>query len=686
MVYRPNIDEQLCFVLMPFQELHQEYFKGIISPAAETLGLKARKADDIYGTAPIIQDIWHSIWAAKVVIADVTGRNPNVNYELGLCHAIGVPTVLITQHMDDVPFDYRHRRCIVYDTRRIDWQDKLRQDITLTLKTVLDSKETVDELAWPYDTKAPRNSRRTGLFVPAEEAATSILQGISVGRDAIARAFGPHGTTLSVSSLARGGNSDRGGAQIASALDAIDPLEQRGLEQVRAVAREMSSQLGDGTKAAVLLFHGMVSGGLAALQTGAVLRDLVHDMDVAIEAAVQYLEKNSRAAGPEQLLAVAQTAAVGDRATGRIVHEAIARTGADGVVYIEDSLDIDTTLDVREGMYFDCGFVTPRFITDEPKQLAVLTNAHILLYPGKLSSMRSLLPVLEQVAQAKKSLLVVADDIEGEALETLVANHVRGTLLSVAVRSPGFNERQAILEDIAVATGGSVASSSGSLESVSVSQLGSVDRVEVSKHSTWLIGGKAKQELLQSRAAGIRQQISVSGTDYDIEKLRERLAKLVGRISAIRVGGVSSLDRSDRKYRLQTALHSTQAAIAGGMLPGGGIALWRAREVVSKATNAGASLISDALTAPLEVQLGNSRASSKSVLAELEEARNIAIGFNAEKRAVSNLVEDGILDATRVVVRGLQVAFTHARTVLQTGAWDISDRAQLPSSPSDETF
>jgi chaperonin GroEL len=331
-------------------------------------------------------------------------------------------------------------------------------------------------------------------------------------------------------------------------------------------------------------------------------------------------------------------------------------------------------------MYFDRGFITTRFITDEPKQLAVLEKPYVFLFDGKLASMRSLLPLLEQVAKSGNSLLVVADDVEGEALETLLANHLRGTLHSIAVRSPGSQMRRALLEDIAVATGGIVVpGSTYAIENAFLGQLGRADKVEVSKDTTWIFGGRGKLDLIQSRAAGIRQQISVASADYEREKLRERLAKLVGRISAIRVGGASVVDRRERRYRVQSALHSAQLALVSGVLPGGGTALWRARGVVLQTgDNHGSKIIADALEVPLRVQLGNSRVAVSDVLTELTQSSDVSVGFNAETRRVSNLQDGGVLDATKVVVRGLQIAFAHARTVLQTGAWDISEHTRPP--------
>ena len=688
MVYRPKIDDELCFVLMPFTELHREYFRGIIQPATAAVGLRAVKADDIYGTAPIIRDIWQSIWSAKVVIADVTSKNPNVNYELGLCHALGVPAVLITQNLDDVPFDYRHLRCITYDTRRVDWQGKLRTDIILTLKAVLEnaSSDVLDDLAWPYDTELLRAPKKVAPFVPASEAQQAIRSGIALVRNAISRAFGPHGTTLSVSLAFGGDRSDRSGIFIASATESADAIESKGIEQVRSVAREVDSAVGDGVKTACLLFAEMVNGGYDALNGGSVLRDLVMGMDVAVEQAVFILVKNSLSATSQRRFAAARTATGGDSASAEIVENAISSAGEDGVIYMEDSPDTTSSLEVREGMYFDRGFLSPRFVTNEAQQLALLDDVRILLYPGKIGSMTVLLPILEQIARAEIALLVIAEDVEGEALETLIVNKERGTLRCAAVKAPGVGNKEALLEDIAVASGGRVLGrSTSALENAYITQLGKAKAVQISKDSTWIIGGSAERQLLETRAAGIRNQIAVATSASEVEKLRERLAKLVGRICAIKVGGISSMDVLERKYRIRTSLDSARSVSATGVIAGGGMGYWVCQGLIPTPSDlsqvAGAAVVRKALQVPLLTQIANANSSEAEVLTEIRESAAVTPGFNAEKRVVEDLDAAGVLDATRIVVRALQIAFVHARTVLQTGAWDLTQRA-----PSEITF
>jgi chaperonin GroEL len=669
---------------MPLREPHLEYFTGIIQPAAREAGLTAVKADDIYGTAPIIQDIWNQIWKARAVVADVTGRNPNVNYELGICHALGVPTVLITQNRGDVPFDYRHIRCILYDTKRVNWEDKLRLAITATLKSLLAGFDVYEDLRWPYDTHALQAMRNINSLVPAQEGTVSVIKGARLVRDACATALGPHGTNISVSPTFGLTRFDRSGVVIAGATTSSDPLQRKGIEHANRLAQEMNAVVGDGSKTAILMFQELVEKGYKALQAGAVLRDLIHDMDVSVEAAVHAIQAMSRAPSGTDIASVARTAAAGDAQVGKIIAQALAKTGPDGVVSLMESSEAATSVDVREGIYFDRGFLSTRFITDETRQVAELSDALILIYDSNIGSMTELLPILEQVAKAKIPLLIVAENVEGEALETLALNKERGTLSCVAVRAPMVNEnRQFMLEDIAVATGGTVISHfSVSLETVRLNQLGRAKHIEVTKDACWITGGAGDQRAVEARAAGIRQQILVEKGDYEVERLQERLAKLVGRVCAIRVGGASSLDRAERMYKMRSALHSAREAIISGIVPGGVSVLFRAgREL--KAGSEAAKMIATALEVPLRQQIVNARQNEPEALDQIEASASGSGGFNAESRQVVDMEQSGIVDPTTMCISALQLAFVHARAILQTGVWDVSERreAQFGADP-----
>ncbi len=634
--------------------------------------MTALKADDIYGTAPIIKDIWVSIWKARVVIADVTTRNPNVNYELGLCHALGVPTILITQSMDDVPFDYRHRRCILYDTQDVDWQTKLREKITRTIQAVLDGGAPADDLPWPYDTELLNTEADSPRFVPAEEARDLIARGIQQARDALYLAFGIHGSSFSVSSPYSENTSQRSGYAIARALSSANPLIQLGFDEVCAVTREAAVELGDGTKAAGLIFAELVLKGFSELRQGAVLRELVHEMDIAVEAAVGYLGALSRKAkDEEEIEGVALTAALGESLSSNIVNEAIRRAGTDGVVLVEEAGGLETTLIVREGMYFQRGYLTDRFITDQSQQVAVLENCHVLISAETIRTMYQLLPTMEIVARAGQSLLVIAPDVEAEALETLVVNCQKQTITSAAVKAPGHPSRPEILEDIAVSTGGVVVRFSAQLNEITAQKLGYAERVEVSKDSTWIVNGRSSEQMLRSRAAGIRQQISVSKNDREKEYLQERLAKLTGAVSVINVGGASTVDREERRYRIASAIHAVRSALTGGVVPGGGGSLWRAQLLAL--SDRGAALLTEALTAPIYAQIKNARLPVEGIVDELIKHQNDPeIGFDARELKVENLARARVLDPASIVKRQLQIAFGHARMVLQTGGWDVS--------------
>lgn len=503
----------------------------------------------------------------------------------------------------------------------------------------------------------------------------SVIKGARLVRDACATALGPHGTNVSVSAAFGDARFDRSGVVIAGATTSYDPLQEKGIEHARRLAQEMKAAAGDGSKTAILLFQEMVETGQKLLESGVVLRDLIHEMDASVESAVRRIESMSRPPKGKDIASVARTAAAGDIQIGQIIAEALEKAGPDGVVFLAESGQALTFVDVREGIYFDRGFLSTRFITNETRQTAELSNAFVLIYDSKISSMKSLLPLLEQIAKMGSPLLVIAEDVEGEALETLALNKERGTLHCVAVRAPMTAEnRQFMLEDIAVATGGTVVSHfSVSLESVHLSQLGRAKRVEVTRDSCWITGGAGAPQLVESRAAGIRQQIAIERSDYDVDRLQERLARLVGRVCAIRVGGASSLDRAERMYKMESAMHSARTAIISGVVPGGGVALFRARQELARGSEA-SKAVAQSLEVPMRQQIVNARQNEREIFAQIDASSDNAVGFNAESRQVADLDAAGILDANKMCTGAIQLAFVHARAILQTGVWDLSDR------------
>jgi chaperonin GroEL len=683
MVYRPKVDAKLCFVALPLSKPFTDYFAGIMQPAAADAGLTAKTSAQVYGTGPIIQDIWDHIWSAAVVAADVTGKNPNVNYELGLCHAIGVPTIIISQEIDDVPFDYRHRRCILYDTTDVDWQSRLRKGIGETIATVLSGDPYQDELRWPYDTVVLREAKRIGIFVSSQDATADVMSGARLVRDPVARSFGPHGVSISmrVSGQER---RLRSGVAVASNTWSQNRFEAAGIVAMRQVANMTRDRIGDGSKLAIILADEFIERGYAALKEGYLPRDVVHGMDTAVEKTIAFVKGQSKAVTEPDLFSAARTAAVGDEHVATLVCEAMKKAGKDGVITIESRSSPEDAVEVVEGMQFDRGYLDERFVTEESKAEAVLDDAYVLICDQKLSSMKDMLPVLEQVARVGKPLLIIAEDVEGEALATLRVNKERGTLRVAPVKSPGFGDRRkALLEDIAILTGGTVVSreSGLSIQGLSLSQLGRAKRITVTRDNTYIGGGAGSPEAVNARVQAIRNRIASTVSDIDREKLHERLSKLGGAVSTIIVG--SDGDSETRLYRATNAMFASRAAVESGTVPGGGSTLWHSRQALlsldesDAGKKAGIDVIASALGIPLELQVANAKANIRDVRAALDADKSTSIGFNAVTRRVEDLYKSGVIDATDVIVNAARVAFTQARAVLQTGAWGEEEGGEL---------
>jgi chaperonin GroEL len=691
MVYRPKIDAKLCFVAMPLKKPFTDYFTGIILPAVADAGLTARTSSQIYGTGPIIQDIWDHIWAATVVVADVTEKNPNVNYELGICHAIGVPTIIISQKIDDVPFDYRHRRCILYDTSDVDWQAQLHRGISATIAKVLGGEPYEDELRWPYDTGLLRETKRIGMFVASQDATADVIRGTKLVCDAAARSYGPHGVSLSMR-VRDQERQLRSGTSIANNTWSQNRFEAAGIVAMRQAANVTRDRVGDGTKLAIILSAQFIDRGYAALKDGYLPRDVVHGMDTAIEKAIAFVKGQSKALTGRDLFSAARTAAVGDERIATLVFEAMKKAGKDGIITIESRSGLEDALEAVEGMQFDRGYLHDAFVTVASTAEAVLEEAYVLICDYKLSSMRDLLPVLEQVARAAKPLLIIAEDVDGEALQTLILNKQRGTVLTVPVRAPGFAERRkSMLDDIAIVTGGTVASrdSGLSITALSLSQLGKAKKVTVTRDSTYISGGAGSREAVNARVQVVRNQIEWARSDMEREKLQERLAKLSGAVSIIMIG--SDGDSDARFHRASNAMFASRVAVESGCVPGGGSALWHAREALlsdeaDAGKRAGIEVIGAGLSIPLELQVENAKADIREVRAALNSDRSTSLGFNAVTRTVEDLYQSGVIDPTDVIVSALRAAFTQARAVLQTGAWgeeeggETAEIAVVPTS------
>jgi chaperonin GroEL len=688
MVHRPNVDPNLAFVLMPFRPPFDSYYDEIIRPAAKSAGLEVQKADEIFGTGPIIHDIWKQIWAATVVIADVTDKNPNVNYELGICHTLNVPTVIITQNIDDVPFDYRHRRCISYDTKGASWQRSLRKSITETLKQVLAGEDVFPELGWPYETSPSRREEGGASLLPATDARDLVIRGSQLVRDAVAFSFGPRGAHVSVNIGGQQAYYKRGTA-IARAIRSSQRLEEIGISHAQSLANEMSDRVGDGSKTAILIFQKMLDLGGLALKRNYPRSELLRGMDRAIEAIVASVRAQSKPANKkDSLLQVAKTAAGGNLQLAQIVVDAFAKAGRDGIVVIEHSNTRETYLETQEGMNFDCGYIDDAFLASAETQECVLEDAYVLINESKISSMKDLLPVLEEVAATKKPLLVIAGDVEGEALSTLIVNRKRGTLDCLAVKAPGYaDRRKAILQDIAVLTEATAitAASGRMLSSVSLRDLGKAKKIVITKDNTTILGG-AGESHVGEHVRAIREQLSRSPNSFDTEKLRERLARLSGAVAAIRIGGMSPQSVVDSTYLAESAMHSVQVAMEEGTVVGGGITLVRAKEALKKISFkksgevAGLRVVAEAVEEPLRQLLLNGKMDPVKTLRRIQRARTSETGFNADTGELEDLGVTGIADPVATVTHSVQLAFAHARTLLATAAWDSADPSQKQST------
>jgi chaperonin GroEL len=690
MVYRPKVDDKLCFVLMPFGHPFDSYYEKIIKPAALDAGLAALRSDEIRGRRAIVRDIWERIWAARVVVADVTRQNPNVNYELGLCDALGVPTMIIAGAIGDVPFDYKHRRCIIYDKEEAGWDDKLRSALTETIRFVLAETPGEDELEWPYDTRELEKEKSVGVLIASADFRRVVIQGANRVRDAIASAFGPHGAAVAISQAFGGTIESHRGAQIARGIKSSNPLEEKGIEQIRNAASSVYDTVGDFTKLVSILGSGFMTRGQDLIDKGFHPKDVLRSFERAVLAASRYVFSIKKPAGGSDILSIGTTASGGDRRIGQLVNEAMKRAGKDGVITVETTALSETSLEVHEGMKFDRGYLSDYFVTNPERLECVLENCLILCYQGRIQSMRDLLPLLEQVAKCDKGLLIIADDVEGEALATLTVNKLRGTLRCAAVRAPGEGDRRkAIMEDIAILTGGKFLSAELGmpLTGLRLEDLGKAERVVVTQHDTTIVGGAGSSEALRERIRSIQLQISNAANSFDREKLQERLARVVGAVAVLRAGGVSETDVSRERYKLESAMCSTRAALEGGWIPGGGLALFCASQVLRNEKQA-AGLDGEALLAvaavleePIRQLIENAKESPTQVLAEIVKLDSSVFGFNSESCEVEDLVKAGVIDPVEPVDLCLRVALSHAGSVLQTGTWDISPPRAAPSRP-----
>ena len=514
-------------------------------------------------------------------------------------------------------------------------------------------------------------------IVFSDSARSKLVEGVNILANAVKVTLGPKGRNVVLERSFGSPVVTKDGVSVAKEIELADKLQNIGAQLVKEVASRTSDDAGDGTTTATVLAQAIVREGLKYVAAGLNPLDLKRGIDKAVIAAVEELKKISKPTTTSKEIAqVATISANGEESIGQRIAEAIDRVGKEGVITVEDGKSLDDELDVVEGLQFDRGYLSPYFINDQDKQVAVLEDPFVLLHDKKVSNIRDLLPVLELVAKAGRPLLIIAEDVEGEALATLVVNNIRGILKTVAVKAPGFGDRRkALLEDIAILTGGQViAEETGlTLEKATLAELGQAKRIEVGKENTIVIDGAGDTKNIQARVKQIRVQIEEASSDYDREKLQERVAKLAGGVAVIKVGGATEIEVKEKKDRVDDALHATRAAVEEGIVPGGGVALIRVKQAISglKGANAdqdaGVKIVLRALEEPLRQIVTNAGEEASVVVARVAEGTG-NFGYNAQTGEYGDLVESGVLDPTKVTRTALQNAASIAGLLLTTDA------------------
>jgi chaperonin GroEL len=509
------------------------------------------------------------------------------------------------------------------------------------------------------------------------EARSNLLRGVDTLARAVTATLGPQGRYVALQRSFGSPIITKDGVTVAKDIELSDAQENLGAAMVREVAKKTSSVAGDGTTTATALAAAIVREGIRNLAAGADPMQLKRGLDAACELVVEELKRMSTKVSKNQEIAqVAAVSANNDQEVGSLLAEAMEKVGQDGVITVEEGKTTATELEVVEGMQFDRGYLSPHFVTDPEHMEAVLVEPYILIHEKKISALQSLLPLLEKIARSGKPILIIAEEVEGEALATLVVNKIRGTLSSLAVKAPGFGDRRkAMLGDIAVLTGGRVISEELGikLENLTLKDLGRAKRVTVTKDNTTVIEGAGSAKDIQGRIAQIRAAIDEATSDYDREKLQERLAKLAGGVGVIRVGGATETEVKEKKGRVENALNATRAAVEEGVLPGGGVALLRARAVLDKADlpgvqAVGARILRAAMAAPIRKIVENAGLDGSVVLQKVADNESVRFGFNAQSEQYGDMFEMGIIDPTKVTRSALQNAVSVASVLLTTEA------------------
>jgi chaperonin GroEL len=525
----------------------------------------------------------------------------------------------------------------------------------------------------------------------AQEARERMLRGVDILANAVKVTLGPKGRNVVLEKSFGAPRITKDGVTVAKEIELEDKFENMGAQMVREVASKTSDTAGDGTTTATLLAQAIVREGAKSVAAGANPMDLKRGVDLAVNAVISELKsKAKKVTSSEEIAQVGTISANGDREIGEMIAKAMQKVGNEGVITVEEAKALETELEVVEGMQFDRGYISPYFITDADKMRVELESPYILIYEKKLSNLQTILPLLETVVQSGKPLLVIAEDVEGEALATLVVNKLRGGLKVAAVKAPGFGDRRkAMLQDIAVLTGGQVISEDLGikLENVTLDMLGRAKKVVITKDDTTIVDGSGKKSDIEARVAQIKQQIDDTTSDYDREKLQERLAKLAGGVAVIKVGGASEMEVKERKDRVDDALNATRAAVEEGILPGGGVALIRSQKVLDGLNAAnedqkvGISIVRRAIQAPARQIAENAGEDGAVIVGKIVDKDDYAFGFNAATGEYGDLVKQGVIDPAKVVRTALQDAASVAGLLITTEAM-VAEKPKRQSGPA----
>jgi chaperonin GroEL len=539
-------------------------------------------------------------------------------------------------------------------------------------------------------------------IVHGEESRQAILRGVNLLADAVKVTLGPKGRNVVIEKKFGSPTITKDGVTVAKEIELKDGLENMGAQMVREVASKTSDVAGDGTTTATVLAQAIFREGVKTVAAGANPMALKRGIEKAVTIITGKLDKEgnringeidklSKPVTGEMIAQVGTISANNDETIGKIIAEAMKKVGKDGVITVEESKTLETQLEVVEGMQFDRGYLSPYFVTDPERMEVAIENAYILINEKKISSMKDLLPLLEQIAKSGKPLLIIAEDVEGEALATLVVNKLRGTLQVAAVKAPGFGDRRkAMLQDIAILTGGkAITEDLGiKLENVQISDLGQAKKITIDKDNTTVVEGKGKHAEIEGRVKEIRSQIDKTTSDYDREKLQERLAKLVGGVAVIKVGAATETEMKEKKARVEDAMHATRAAVEEGIVPGGGVALARCASALDKVKaegdeQIGINIVKRAITEPLRMIAENAGEEGAVILGKVLDSKENNYGFNAFSNEYEDLVKAGVLDPTKVVRTALQNAGSIASLMLTTEALiaEIPEKKEAPAGP-----